>query len=106
MRGPSQLVLVPEEVFISVENPFTHFLIRYKIKAVDIVNEIEEIAADSENFEPPLLLFDNARPHKAHLVSNKLEELGWETVSHPPYSPNLSPCDFAVFRSMEVLLAV
>jgi histone-lysine N-methyltransferase SETMAR len=44
-----------------------------------------------------ILLQDNARPHTAALTQLKLEQLGWKTLEHPPYSPDLSPCDFHVF---------
>ena len=40
-----------------------------------------------------ILLHDNARPHTANLVRDKLKKFGWETLHHPPYSPDLSPCD-------------
>ena len=33
------------------------------------------------------LLHDNARPHVASATRRQLEELGWITVPHPPYSP-------------------
>jgi len=37
------------------------------------------------------LLHDNARPHVASATRQQLEELGWITVPHPPYSPRLGP---------------
>ena len=48
-----------------------------------------------------ILLHDNARPHTVNLVRDKLERSGWETVQHPPYSPDLSPCDFHVFGDLK-----
>jgi histone-lysine N-methyltransferase SETMAR len=48
---------------------------------------------------------DNARPHVAKIVQEKLEELGWETLPHPPYSPDISPSDYHLFRSMRSHLA-
>jgi histone-lysine N-methyltransferase SETMAR len=35
------------------------------------------------------------------LTQAKLTELGWEHLDHPPYSPDLSPSDFHLFRSLE-----
>uniref|UniRef100_A0A7E4UNE0 HTH_48 domain-containing protein n=1 Tax=Panagrellus redivivus TaxID=6233 RepID=A0A7E4UNE0_PANRE len=47
------------------------------------------------------LLHDNARPHKAKVTTKFLEDLGWETVSHPPYSPDLAPSDYHLFRPLK-----
>ena len=52
--------------------------------------------------ERVILLHDNARPHTAKLTKKLLEEeFGWETLEHPPYSPDLAPSDYHIFRSME-----
>jgi histone-lysine N-methyltransferase SETMAR len=51
-----------------------------------------------------VLLQDNARPHTAALTQPKLEQLGWKTLEHPPYSPDLSPCDFQVFGPLNEAL--
>ena len=40
------------------------------------------------------ILHDNARPHKTRLVKDTLDSLGVVELQHPPYSPDLSPCDF------------
>ena len=45
-------------------------------------------------------LHDNARPHIAKLTNSKLLELKWITLPHPPYSPDLAPTDYHLFRSL------
>jgi histone-lysine N-methyltransferase SETMAR len=48
---------------------------------------------------------DNARPHTAKKVSDFLEQNGMEKAPHPPYSPDLAPCDFYLFGDVKGLLA-
>lgn len=43
---------------------------------------------------------DNARPHVAKIVKDTLEELRWDVLPHPPYSPDIAPSDYHLFRSM------
>ena len=47
------------------------------------------------------LLHDNARPHVAKLIHQFLEKLGWTTVPHPPYSLDLAPSDYHLFRALK-----
>ena len=49
----------------------------------------------------PILLHDNARCHTAHAVQSLLRRWGWEVLEHPPYSPDMSPCDFDLFPKMK-----
>ena len=35
------------------------------------------------------------------VTSNKLLELDWEVMPHSPYSPDLAPSDYHVFRSLQ-----
>ena len=34
------------------------------------------------------------------MTRQKLEEFGWEVLPHPPYSPDLAPSDYHLFRSL------
>jgi len=50
----------------------------------------------------PVFQQDNARPHVSRFTRNHiLENLGWETIVHPPYSPDLAPSDYHLFRSLK-----
>ena len=44
---------------------------------------------------------DNAPTHKSIMVTNYLTEMGIKTVPHPPYSPDMSPCDFWMFPRLK-----
>ena len=42
------------------------------------------------------MLHDNGSPHAHRDVVNYLTEEGIEIIPHPPYSPDLQPCDFCL----------
>jgi histone-lysine N-methyltransferase SETMAR len=44
------------------------------------------------------LLHDNAKPHTAKIVKTYLQNAGVGIIRHPPYSPDLAPCDFWLFE--------
>lgn len=48
-----------------------------------------------------LLHHDNARPHVAQSVVDFLNARGIATIPHPPYSPDLAPCDFWLFPAIK-----
>lgn len=43
------------------------------------------------------LLHDGATCHSSIMTNNFIEEHGVKLVNHPPYSPDLAPCDFWLF---------
>lgn len=44
---------------------------------------------------------DNARPHTSVKSRKKLAEFSWDVLPHPPYSPDLAPSDYHLFRSLQ-----
>ena len=51
------------------------------------------------------LLHDNAPARKSAIVQEYLKESGLNVLDHPPYSPDLSPCDFWLFQRLKEMLA-
>ena len=43
---------------------------------------------------------DNAPVHNSILVTDYLTKMGIKTVAHPPYSPDVAPCDFWLFPKL------
>ncbi|GFS92958.1 histone-lysine N-methyltransferase SETMAR [Trichonephila clavipes] len=48
---------------------------------------------------------DNARTHTSVVTRQKLWELGWEVLMHPPYSPDLVPSDYHLFLAVQNFLS-
>ena len=51
------------------------------------------------------LIHDNAPAHKCVLVHDCLKEEMVVQLSHPPYLPDLSPCDFFLFPLLKKTLS-
>jgi len=47
---------------------------------------------------------DNARPHSTTLTQEKLAQMYWAALEHPPYSPDLSPCNYHMFGPLKEVL--
>jgi histone-lysine N-methyltransferase SETMAR len=47
------------------------------------------------------LLQDNARVHTSRRSMKKIREIGLKPMEHPPYSPDLSPSDYYLFRNLK-----
>ena len=52
---------------------------------------------------PPL--HDNASSHKCEVVKSFLASEKEKVLNHPPYSPDLSPCDFFLFPRLKKMLS-
>ena len=52
----------------------------------------------------PVILHDNARPHKSNLIQQLFSKKGWSLLPHPPYPPDMHPCDFNCFGQLKLRL--
>jgi histone-lysine N-methyltransferase SETMAR len=48
-----------------------------------------------------LLHHDNARPHTAPATQERIQELEWKLLEHPPYSLDLASTDFHLFGLLQ-----
>lgn len=69
-------------------------------KLVDAIRQ-KRHRLPGNSFENFHFLQDNARPHTARLTQDKLAEIGFTVLPHPPYSPDLSPSDYYLFSPMK-----
>ena len=67
-------------------------------------NAVEEKRPELTNRKGVVFHHDNARPHTSLVTRQKLLELGWDVLLHPPYSPDLAPSDYFLFRSLQNFL--
>ena len=44
---------------------------------------------------------NNSTPHTSLATRQKLLKLSWEVMLHLPYSPDLAPSDYYLFRSLQ-----
>lgn len=47
------------------------------------------------------ILHDNASPHTCYVARAALADLKFKCLSHPPYSPDLAPSDYYLFRHLK-----
>lgn len=74
---------------------------RYRLQLMRLSRALKEKRPlYAQRHDKVILLHDNARPHVAKPVKTYLETLQWEVLPHPPYSPDIAPSDFHLFRSM------
>jgi len=47
---------------------------------------------------------DNAHHHTARATTDLINQYGWDTVKHLPYSPDLAPSDYYLFPELKLHL--
>ena len=79
---------------------------RYRSQLIRLKRALKEKRSEwADRHDKVILLHDNARPHVHYIVNKYLEGVNWEVLAHPPYSPDIAPSDFHLFRSMKVALS-
>jgi histone-lysine N-methyltransferase SETMAR len=69
---------------------------------LDRVNEcLKEKRPHLVNRKGVVFRQDNARPHVSKMTQQKINTLNWEILDQPPYSPDLAPSDYHLFRSLQ-----
>lgn len=75
--------------------------IRYQNQLLQLRNELAVKRPEwTDRHDKVIMLHDNAKPHVAKLITDTLKNFNWEVLPHPPYSPDIAPSDYHLFRSM------
>ncbi|GFW11690.1 histone-lysine N-methyltransferase SETMAR [Trichonephila clavipes] len=71
-------------------------------KKLDKLNDaLQQKRSELINRKDVVFYQDNARPHTSLVTRQKLLQLEWDTMPHLPYSPDLAPLDYYLFRSLQ-----
>ncbi|XP_018046256.1 PREDICTED: histone-lysine N-methyltransferase SETMAR-like [Atta colombica] len=73
---------------------------KYCSQLDELKTAIEQKRPEIANQKDVVFHQDNARPVSL-ITRQKLLELGWDVLPHPPYSPDLAPSDFHLFRPLQ-----
>ncbi|KAJ4437447.1 hypothetical protein ANN_17591 [Periplaneta americana] len=65
-----------------------------------LLARLSRVRQHQEN-QDVLLLHDNAQPYVSHKTTDQIRKLGYTTLKHPPYSPELGPCDYHLFGKLK-----
>ena len=77
----------------------------YKNSVLKKVKEFYNKKRRSKGWSGVHLLHDNGSSHKCEVVKSFLASEKVEVLNHPPYSPDLSPCDFFLFPRLKKMLS-
>jgi [histone H3]-lysine36 N-dimethyltransferase SETMAR len=76
-------------------------VVRYQQQLMKVNHELLTKRPEwAKRHDKVILLHDNARPHVAKPIKDIISGLKWEVLPHPPYSPDIAPSDYHLFRSM------
>ena len=77
----------------------------YKNSVLKKVREFYSKKRPSKGWSGVHLLHDNASSHKYVVVKSFLTSEKVKVLNHPPYSTDLSPCDFFLFPTLKKMLS-
>ena len=77
----------------------------YKNSVLKKVKEFYNKKRSSKGWPGVHLLRDNVSSHKCEVVKSFLASEKVKVLNHPPYSPDLSPYDFFLFRRLKKMLS-
>ena len=79
---------------------------QYRTQLMPLSRALKEKRPHYKNRHDKFILqHDIARPHIARPIKTYLETLKWEVLPYPPYSPDVTPSDYHLFRSISHGLA-
>ena len=78
----------------------------YKNSVLKKVKEFYNKKRPSKGWSGVHILHDNTSSHKFEVVKSFLASEKVKVLNHPPYSPDLSPCDFFLFLTLKKMLEV
>ena len=77
---------------------------KYAQQIDEMHRKLQRLQPALVNRKGPILLLDNTWPHVTQPMLQKLNELGYKVLLHPPNSPNLLPTDYHFFKHLDNFL--
>lgn len=78
---------------------------KYRQQLKSVETALKALRALGRENRKTVFLHDNAPPHRAKKTCRLIKEkLRWELLEQPPYSPDLAPSDYHLFRSLKNFL--
>ena len=87
-------------IFFEVLDPGETINIEKYCEQLKILKDKIHLERPSLRKNQVVFLQDNARPHTAKKIKELLASFKWDMLKHPSCSPDLTPSDYHLFRSM------
>ena len=73
---------------------------KYTQQISEMHQKLQSLQLSLVNTMGPIIFQDNAQPHITKSTLQKLNELGYTVLPHPPHSPDLSPTNYHFFKHL------